>query len=341
MGLSMALLEIGEVDPVFGDFANHDFAGYHIAAHADVPRLDVVCLEETDNTSNPVGAKGIGELGIVGAAAAIGNAFHHATGERVRDLPIRIERSREALRVAQVRRKAQARGRRAGAWGRVGSPEWHATTPKGRATYHHGDLAAALVEASLEIIDEVGVRGFSVAEAARRTCVSPGAPYRHFAPTVTRCSRPPPRWRSRGGCGPSTWRPRPRPAPLRSGWRRWRAGFVRAAARYRGGLDILFAPGLRATHPELRDSTREFVDLLLPSAFEVIAPGEGPATAVALLDALHALARGYVAQLLEGKFGDPKDVVEGVATRATQAARALVAGYGVPSRPVGEVARDR
>ncbi|CAM5565507.1 Oxidoreductase OS=Streptomyces antimycoticus OX=68175 GN=SSPO_013570 PE=4 SV=1 [Streptomyces antimycoticus] len=42
MGLSMALLEIGEVDPVFGDFANHDFAGYHIAAHADVPRLDVV-----------------------------------------------------------------------------------------------------------------------------------------------------------------------------------------------------------------------------------------------------------------------------------------------------------
>ncbi|GHJ33389.1 oxidoreductase [Streptomyces hygroscopicus subsp. sporocinereus] len=105
MGLSMALLEVGEVDPVFGDFANHDFAGYHIAAHADVPKLDVMWLEESDNTSNPVGAKGIGELGIVGAAAAIANAFHHATGERVRDLPIRIERSREALKAARSAEK--------------------------------------------------------------------------------------------------------------------------------------------------------------------------------------------------------------------------------------------
>ncbi|QKV96786.1 xanthine dehydrogenase family protein molybdopterin-binding subunit [Streptomyces sp. NA02950] len=102
MGLSMALLEIGEVDPVFGDFANHDFAGYHIAAHADVPELEVAWLEERDNSPNPVGGKGIGELGIVGSAAAIANAFHHATGQRVRDLPIRLERSREALRTARA-----------------------------------------------------------------------------------------------------------------------------------------------------------------------------------------------------------------------------------------------
>ncbi|MFE2678453.1 TetR/AcrR family transcriptional regulator, partial [Streptomyces hygroscopicus] len=97
------------------------------------------------------------------------------------------------------------------------------------------------------------------------------------------------------------------------------------------GLDILFAPGLRAAHPELQESSREFVALLLPSAFEVIAPGEGAEAAVALLDALNALARGYVAQLLEGKFGDPEEVAEDVATRATRAARVLVAGYGLPS----------
>jgi xanthine dehydrogenase YagR molybdenum-binding subunit len=102
MGLSMALPEIGEVDPVFGDFANHDFAGYHVAASADVPQLEAVRLDEQDDTLNPVRGKGIGELGIVGAAAAITNAFHHATGQRVRDLPIRVERSREALRAARA-----------------------------------------------------------------------------------------------------------------------------------------------------------------------------------------------------------------------------------------------
>jgi xanthine dehydrogenase YagR molybdenum-binding subunit len=101
MGLSMALLEIGEVDPVFGDFANHDFAGYHIAANADVPQLEVAWLEERDDSPNPLGGKGIGELGITGAAAAIANAFRHATGQRVRDLPIRVERSRAALRAAR------------------------------------------------------------------------------------------------------------------------------------------------------------------------------------------------------------------------------------------------
>jgi xanthine dehydrogenase YagR molybdenum-binding subunit len=108
MGLSMALLEVGEVDPAFGDFANHDFAGYHIAASADVPKIEVHWLDERDDRLNPVGGKGIGELGIVGSAAAIANAFHHATGVRVRDLPIRIERSREALRA--MRDLAQGRG---------------------------------------------------------------------------------------------------------------------------------------------------------------------------------------------------------------------------------------
>ncbi|MFI6346144.1 xanthine dehydrogenase family protein molybdopterin-binding subunit [Streptomyces sp. NPDC050560] len=97
MGLSMALLEIGELDPLFGDFANNDLAGYHYAANADVPAIEAHWLRERDDRLNPVGGKGIGELGIVGTAAAVTNAFHHATGARVRDLPLRIEDARRGL----------------------------------------------------------------------------------------------------------------------------------------------------------------------------------------------------------------------------------------------------
>jgi xanthine dehydrogenase YagR molybdenum-binding subunit len=98
MGLSMALLEIGEPDARFGGFANQDLAGYHYAANADVPAIEAHWLQESDDRLNPVGGKGLGELGIVGAAAAITNAFHHATGARVRDLPLRIEDARRGLR---------------------------------------------------------------------------------------------------------------------------------------------------------------------------------------------------------------------------------------------------
>jgi xanthine dehydrogenase YagR molybdenum-binding subunit len=97
MGLSAALLENGEIDPEFGDFANRDLAGYHLATSADVPAIEALWLDEPDDRLGPLGGKGIGELGIVGTAAAIANAFHHATGLRVRDLPIRIEDVRPAI----------------------------------------------------------------------------------------------------------------------------------------------------------------------------------------------------------------------------------------------------
>ncbi len=97
-GLSMALHEDGVLDPVFGDFANHDFAGYHIAANADVADLRAHWIEEHDDELNPVGVKGIGELSNTGTAAAIANAVFHATGHRVRDLPITLERLRPGLR---------------------------------------------------------------------------------------------------------------------------------------------------------------------------------------------------------------------------------------------------
>jgi xanthine dehydrogenase YagR molybdenum-binding subunit len=91
MGLSMALHEESLLDPRFGHFVNHDFAGYHIAAHADVKDIEAIWLGKPDIHANPMGTRGIGEIGIVGAAAAIANAVYHATGRRVRSLPITLD----------------------------------------------------------------------------------------------------------------------------------------------------------------------------------------------------------------------------------------------------------
>ena len=88
MGASMALHEHGVMDARRGDYVNHDLATYHVAAAADIPDIHVEWLDEHDDQLNPVGGKGIGEIGNVGAAAAIANAVWHATGVRVRDLPI-------------------------------------------------------------------------------------------------------------------------------------------------------------------------------------------------------------------------------------------------------------
>ncbi|HEX6553199.1 MAG TPA: xanthine dehydrogenase family protein molybdopterin-binding subunit [Ktedonobacteraceae bacterium] len=92
MGLSMALHEESVLDHRFGDFANHDFAGYHIATNADVGTVDVTWIDEDDPHVSPMGAKGMGEVGIVGTAAAIANAVYHATGIRIRDLPITLDK---------------------------------------------------------------------------------------------------------------------------------------------------------------------------------------------------------------------------------------------------------
>jgi xanthine dehydrogenase YagR molybdenum-binding subunit len=91
-GMSMALHEHSEMDHVFGQVMNHDLAEYHIPVHADVVDIDVSWLDEVDENANALGAKGIGEIGIVGSAAAVANAVHNATGIRVRDLPITPDR---------------------------------------------------------------------------------------------------------------------------------------------------------------------------------------------------------------------------------------------------------
>jgi xanthine dehydrogenase YagR molybdenum-binding subunit len=88
MGIGMALHEESILDPAFGDYVNHDLAGYHVPACADIEEIEAVSVPEEDSRVNPLGSKGIGEIGIVGTAAAVANAVHHATGVRVRDLPI-------------------------------------------------------------------------------------------------------------------------------------------------------------------------------------------------------------------------------------------------------------
>jgi xanthine dehydrogenase YagR molybdenum-binding subunit len=97
MGLGMALHEESVLDVEFGDYLNHDLAGYHVPCCADIEDIDAVWVQEYDPHVNPMGAKGIGEIGIVGTAAAVANAVHHATGVRVRDLPIRPDKLVEAL----------------------------------------------------------------------------------------------------------------------------------------------------------------------------------------------------------------------------------------------------
>jgi len=88
MGLGMALMEETATDEAFGGWVGRDLAQYHVPACADVEDVDAVWLDEPDPYLNPMGSKGIGEIGIVGTAAAIGNAVHHATGRRFRELPI-------------------------------------------------------------------------------------------------------------------------------------------------------------------------------------------------------------------------------------------------------------
>jgi xanthine dehydrogenase YagR molybdenum-binding subunit len=91
MGIGMALHEHGVMDPRFGAIVNHDFADYHIPTCADIEDLDAIWLEEPEAPPGVLGARGLGEIGIVGAAAAIANAAYHATGVRARNLPLTLD----------------------------------------------------------------------------------------------------------------------------------------------------------------------------------------------------------------------------------------------------------
>ncbi|MBC3952164.1 xanthine dehydrogenase family protein molybdopterin-binding subunit [Pseudomonas folii] len=91
-GLGMALQEETQSDHKLGRFMNHSLAEYHIPVNADINDIDVIFVEENDEIVNALGSKGVGEIGIVGVAAAVANAIYHATGKRVRDFPITLDK---------------------------------------------------------------------------------------------------------------------------------------------------------------------------------------------------------------------------------------------------------
>jgi xanthine dehydrogenase YagR molybdenum-binding subunit len=97
MGVGGALMEELAIDKKYGFFVNHDLAGYEVPVHLDIPHQEVIFLEETDNKANPMKAKGIGELGLCGVGAAVANAVYNATGVRVRDYPITLDKHLEGL----------------------------------------------------------------------------------------------------------------------------------------------------------------------------------------------------------------------------------------------------
>ena len=90
--MALTLHEETVTDHRFGRFMSHNLADYHVPVNADVHAIDVIFVEEKDDEINPLGVKGVGEIGIVGTAAAVANAVYHATGKRVRDLPITLDK---------------------------------------------------------------------------------------------------------------------------------------------------------------------------------------------------------------------------------------------------------
>src|SRR5205085_1392828 len=107
-GIGMALHEETATDHRFGRFMTHNLADYHVPVNADVHAIDVFFVDERDDEINPLGIKGVGEIGIVGTAAAIANAIYHATGKRIRDLPITPDKLlRDCHQPTRLRRPCQ------------------------------------------------------------------------------------------------------------------------------------------------------------------------------------------------------------------------------------------
>ncbi|MNI63120.1 Xanthine dehydrogenase molybdenum-binding subunit [compost metagenome] len=88
----MALQEETQTDHELGRILNHNLAEYHIPVHADITDIEVMFVEEHDDIVNDLGSKGVGEIGVVGVAAAVANAVYHATGKRVRAFPITLDK---------------------------------------------------------------------------------------------------------------------------------------------------------------------------------------------------------------------------------------------------------
>jgi xanthine dehydrogenase YagR molybdenum-binding subunit len=102
-GIGMALEEETLVDHALGRYVNNNLGEYHVPVNADIHDIEVIFVDEHDAIVNPLGIKGVGEIGVVGTAAAIANAIYHATGARIRDLPITLDKVMRGLNGAGVR----------------------------------------------------------------------------------------------------------------------------------------------------------------------------------------------------------------------------------------------
>lgn len=197
----------------------------------------------------------------------------------------------------------------------------------GKRSYHHGNLPAALVDASLELIGERGVQGFSVAEAARRTGVSISAPYRHFADrdeliaacAIAACEE------LQGRFAAAIAAPDSPAEQLAAA----SAAYVRFAAERRPMFDALFGAGLDKTrYPQLAEAAAAVIETVFGVARE-LAPDGDPDSAAILLEAMTGLAQGHATLLLDGRFGEPPDAVDLACGRVAAATRALVRGRSV------------
>jgi xanthine dehydrogenase YagR molybdenum-binding subunit len=88
MGMGMALMEEAVIDHRYGRMVNGNLADYHVPVNADIPQIEAIFVDKPDLNINPIGAKGMGEIALIGMAAAVANAVYNATGKRVRNLPI-------------------------------------------------------------------------------------------------------------------------------------------------------------------------------------------------------------------------------------------------------------
>ena len=101
-GVGSAMFEDAVIDKRDGHFVNHDLAEYHVPSHADIPKIDVHFLTEVDDKTNPLKIKGLGELGICGSGAAVANAVYNATGVRIREFPLTLDKLRAGLELNRI-----------------------------------------------------------------------------------------------------------------------------------------------------------------------------------------------------------------------------------------------
>jgi AcrR family transcriptional regulator len=198
-----------------------------------------------------------------------------------------------------------------------------ATSKKDRASYHHGDLRSSLIEATTAIVAEVGVRGFSVAEAARRTGVSSGAPFRHFADRDALLA----------AAGVAAFEelqrayeeaadPSADPAEQLTAFN---VAFVIFSIENPGGFELLSGAGFDAhRHLEFQEARRRLVDLRVPLGLELAADHQ---SALDLVGALYALANGYAVLAGRRPAAAPDERIADFAARARRGTMAIVAGW--------------